>query len=125
MSGVIKHRKENPNNPNIAYLNINSLRQSLREICLKSSIDIICVNEIKLDASYPKAQFHIDGYQFRRDRNNHGGRKMVFVRNGKKSETICMEVTISQKKFCVTFAYRPPQNDNKVMFFNELNLSLN
>ena len=35
------------------------------------------------------------------------------------------EVTISKKKWCITFAYRPPQNDNKAMFFNELNLSLN
>ena len=38
--------------------------------------------------------------------------------------TICVEVTISKKKWCITFAYRPPQNDNKLPFFNELNLSL-
>ena len=41
LSGLIKFRKGNPNNPNIAYLNINSFREkilSLREICLKSSI---------------------------------------------------------------------------------------
>ena len=25
------------------------------------------------------------------------------------------EVTISKKKLCITFAYRPPQNDNKVI----------
>ena len=61
---------------------------------------------------------------------------MVFVRKGiiakrlepleeKENETICMEVTISKKKWCITFTHRPPQNDNKVMFFNELNLSLN
>ena len=87
MLGLKKLRKENPNNPNIAYLNINSLREkiiSLQEICLKSSIDILCVDKTKLDASYPNAQFHIEGYQFppfRRDRNKHGGRKMVFVRN--------------------------------------------
>ena len=59
--GLIKLRKENPNNPNIAYLNINSLSEkflSLRETCLKSSIDILCVDETKLDASYPNAQFH-------------------------------------------------------------------
>ena len=140
--GLIKLRKENPNNPNIAYLNINSLKEkiiNLREICLKSSIDILCVDETKLDASYPNVQFHIEGYQFppfRRDRNKHGGGKMVFVRNniiaqrleslqGKESETICIEVTISKKSWCITFADRPPQNDNKVMFFNELNLSLN
>ena len=140
LSGLIKLRKENPNNPNIAYLNINSLRKKiLRAICLKSSIDILCVDETKLDASYQNAQFHIEGYQFppfRRDRNKHGGGKMVFVRNdiiakrlesleGKESETICIEFTISKKKWCTTFAYRPPKNDNKVIFFNELNLSLN
>ena len=61
---------------------------------------------------------------------------MVFVPNSiiakrleslerKESETICIKVTISKKKWCITFAYRPPQNDNKVMFFNELNLSSN
>ena len=80
--GLIKLRKENPNDLNIAYLNINNLREkiiSLREIYIKSSIDVLCVNETKLDASYPNAQFHIEGYQFppcRRDRNKHGGGKM-------------------------------------------------
>ena len=75
LSGLLKLRKKNSNNPNIAYLNINSVREkiiSLREICLKSSIDILCVDETKLDVSYPNAQFHIEGYQFppfRRDRN--------------------------------------------------------
>ena len=87
MLGLAKLRKENPNNPNIAYLNINSLREkiiSLQEICLKSSIDILCVDETKLDASYPNAQFHIEGYQFplfRRYRDKRGGGKMVFVLN--------------------------------------------
>ena len=73
---------------------------------------------------------------FRRDRNKRGGGKMVFVRNSiiakrlesleeKESETICIEITISNKRWCITFVYRPPQNANKVMFFNESNLSLN
>ena len=53
-----------------------------------------------------------------------------FVRNGvitKKIESLegkrvrrllslrKSEVTISKKKLCITFAYRPPQNDNKVI----------
>ena len=61
---------------------------------------------------------------------------MVFVRNSiiakrlesleeKESETICIEITISNKRWCITFVYRPPQNANKVMSFNESNLSLN
>ena len=64
MLNIIKLRKENPNNPNIAYLNINSLREktiNLREICRKSSIDILYIDETELDATYPDAQVHIIG----------------------------------------------------------------
>ena len=35
-----------------------------------------------------------------------------------------MEVTTSKKKWCVTFAYRPPFNSNKDGFFKELHKSL-
>ena len=140
LSDLIKLKKENPNNPNIAYLNINSLREKiirLQEICLKGFIYILCVDETKLDNSYPNAQFHIDGYQFppfRRDKDKHGRRKMVFLWNGiiskriesieeKESETIYVDVTleISKKKWCITFASRPQRNNNRVMFFSELN----
>ena len=43
---------------------------------------------------------------------------------GKYSETICLELTVSKKKWCITFAYRPPSNDNKAIFFNDLTTSL-
>ena len=135
VSGLVKLRKDYINNPSIGYLNINSRSEeiiSLREICLKTSIDILCVDEMKLDSSYPNAQFHIDGYQFppfRKDRHKYGGGKMVYTRDGiiakrlenlegKHSETICLELTVSKKKWCITFAYRPPSNDNKAIFFN-------
>ena len=42
----------------------------------------------------------------------------------KVSETICIELTISKKKWCILFAYRPPQNNNLKTFFEEINLSL-
>ena len=38
-------------------------------------------------------------------------------------ETICIEITISKRKWCLTFAYRPPYN-NKATFFMKLNKSL-
>ena len=63
VSGLVKLRKDYMKNPSIGYLNINSLSDKiiyLREICLKTSIDILCVDETKLDSSYPNAQFHID-----------------------------------------------------------------
>ena len=39
-------------------------------------------------------------------------------------ETICIEITITKRKWCLTFAYRPPYNNNKATFFMELNKSL-
>ena len=53
-------RVENNSNPIVACLNINSLGEKinhLREICKESPIDILCVDETKLDSSYPHAQF--------------------------------------------------------------------
>ena len=68
---------------------------------------------------------------FRQDRDKNGGGKMVFIREGliakrlytyeDTSETISLEVTISKKEWCVTFAYRPSYNSNKGDFFKELN----
>ena len=61
-------------NPTIGYLNINSLRYkiiSLRELLLKAPIEILCIDETKLDDSFPDAQFIIENYHFppfRKDR---------------------------------------------------------
>ena len=96
------------------YLNINHLYSKidyLREICSKSPIDIFCINETRLDSSYPDAQFEVPGYQYPpycKDRNKSGGSKIVFVRKGLITkrlkafegdifETICLEVTIPKK----------------------------
>jgi len=85
---LIQLRQTNPSNPIIGYLNINSLRHKiteLRDILNKAQIDIICVDETKLDSSFPDSQFKIDNYQFpshRRDRNSKGGGKMVFIKQG-------------------------------------------
>ena len=134
-------RVENNSNPIIAYLNINSLGEKINhfhELCKESPIDILCVDEIKLDSSYPDAQFQIIDYQFppfRRDRNKYGGGKIVYIRQGlitrrlpkfetKVSETICVELAISKKKWCILFAYRPPRKNNLKTFFEEINLSL-
>ena len=60
-------RVENDSSPIVAYLNINSLGDKInhfREICKKSSDDILCDDEAKLDSSYPGAQFQINYYQF-------------------------------------------------------------
>ena len=42
----------------------------------------------------------------------------------KVCETIFVELTISKKKWCILFAYRPPQNNNLKTFLEDINLSL-
>ena len=57
-------RKLCTSNSIIGYLNINSLRikiTQLREACSKAPIDLLCIDETKIDASFPDAQFHIEG----------------------------------------------------------------
>ena len=131
---------ENDSNPIVACLNITFLSEKLnhfREICKESPINILCVDETKIDSSYSDAQFQTNDYQFppfRRDRNKCRGSKIVFIRQGlikrrlpkfetKVSETICVELIISKKKWYMLFAYRPPQNNNFKTFFEEINLS--
>ena len=40
------------------------------------------------------------------------------------AETICLELVIGKKKWCILFAYRPPDT-NKSMYFNEIYITLN
>ena len=39
----------------------------------------------------------------------------------KVSKTICVEVTISRKKWCIIFAYIPGKNNNLKTFPEEIN----
>ena len=95
-------------------MNINSIRNkiiSLRELVNKAPIDILCIDETKIDQSFPDSQFFIKNYEFppyRGDRNSEGGGKIVYVTQGfiskrlksfesKNIETICIELTTSKK----------------------------
>ena len=124
-------------NPLIAYLNINSLRNKvidLGEILKDLPLDYMVISETKLDESFPNSQFKLNGYEVRarRDRHKHGGGLIEFVRQGfickrlKKyepnySECICSELTISKKKWICFSIYRPPSTGNIKTFFEEMN----
>ena len=90
---------------------------------------MFCVDETKLDNSFPNSQFILENFQFRRDRNSKGGRKLVYEKQGiiakrlENLETIYIELTISIKKWCALFAYRS-QTQNKTSFFEEISSSL-
>ena len=91
---LVKLRKDYENNPIIGYFNINHLASKidyLKETCSKSPIDILCVDETKLDFSHPDVQFEIPGYQyppFRKDSNKNGGSKVVFTRDSLITERL-------------------------------------
>ena len=75
-------------------------------------MDILYIDETKLDDLIPDNQFKINGYQFPfliRDGDYRGGEKIVFMKQGlivnrlkqletKISKTIFLELTISNKK---------------------------
>ena len=113
-----------------------------RIICLKdtistSKINILCIDETKLDTSFPDSQFKIDGCQFplfRKYQDSKGGGKIIYVREGivakrlshcesPSIESICKELTISKRKWCILFVYRLPYF-NKGEFFKEISNSL-
>ena len=129
-------RSKDLNNPLINYLNISSKRNKIigvGKIMSKAPLGIIYIGETKLDESFPDFQFHMENYQFRpfrRDKNSKGVGKLIFLKNGlidkrvkdletKVSETICIELTISKKKWCILSVYKPPKQ-NSVLFFQQI-----
>ena len=68
--------------------NVNLLRnktEALREICKNVHIDILCIDEAKLDCSFLDSIFKFDGCQyppFRRHRGNRGVGEIVYVQEG-------------------------------------------
>ena len=114
--------------PLFAYLNINNMNNInlrnkviLKEIvgCLRP--DYLVISEMKLDDSFPSAQFNLPNYEIRAtsDRNKNGGGLIEFVKKGlickklkifepKESECICSEITVSKKEWLCFSIYSLP-----------------
>ena len=104
-------------------------------ILKQTGVEIVTVSETKLSEEFPDSQFFIDGYTFpayRRDRNKHGGGLIVFTKKDlitkrKKEfestdlEVICLELSISKRKWIIFSVYHPPGSGNFANFFSELN----
>ena len=77
-------RVNNVNRVIIGSLNINSLAPKFEELkaVIRTNLDILIIQETKLDDSFPPGQFLIDGYSqpYRLDRNKYGGGVMIYVR---------------------------------------------
>ena len=85
-------------------------------------INYLVLSEVKVDQSFPRAQFHIKGYEVRarRDRDKHGDGLIEFV----KYESICSEFTIANRKWICLNIYKSPDANNMNTFFDEITACL-
>ena len=114
----------------IGHLNINSVRNKIDELRhIIKGIDIFVITESKLDASFPTSQFIIDGFRepFRKDRTNHGGGILAYVRNDipckiikfiTSLEIVCIEVNFRKVKWMIIVVYYPRPHPSR-MYDNE------
>ena len=87
LDGLNRLSKEHQNNAIIGYRNINTCAMFKKKLS-KTQIHVLCIDETKLDESFPDAQFYIEDYQYpaiRKDCNKNGGGKIVYVKEGLNS----------------------------------------
>ena len=121
---IKQNRLKNKDKVILAHLNINSIRNKFT--CLKElvsdNIDVLVIQETKLDETFPERAFMIPGYKkpFRKDRNSHGGGIMVFIRDDIPSrevpqiqgfsdlEGMFVEINLRKSKWLLFATYKPP-----------------
>lgn len=118
----------------MASLNIASLPRHIDELRIwlnDQNVDILAINETRLDSTIPDESVKISNYEIiRKDRNRFGGGVCMYVRNSinyvnkssmvtSETEAICLEIRKSQSKpFTIISCYRPPNYEAKVFFKN-------
>ena len=118
-------RKDNVDRLIFAHLNINSIRNKFDNLSqlIKGKTDVLLISETKIDDSFPKGQFLIDGFSgpYRLDRNCQGGGLMLFVRKyipsnlltseEKPIESFSIELNLRNSKWLVNCSYNPHRNN--------------
>ena len=103
----------------LAHININSVRNKIHLLAdiIRGRVDILLISETKLDATFPRPQFFLEGYSepHRLDRTAFGGGLLLYFRNdipvkplpliSGNIECIFSEITISRKKWLLVGTY--------------------
>ena len=124
----------------MASLNITSLPRHIDELRVwmrDQNLDLLAINETRLDSSIPNESVKIINYQIiRKDRNRFGGGVSIYVRDSlnyvNKStivcdeiEAVCLEINKpNSKPFVVISCYRPPSY-NPTKFFEYIETIIN
>ena len=108
----------------IACININSLHKhidEIRYILMSGPLEVLAVNESKLDNTITDGEIHIPGYVITwKDRNRHGGGVALYIKENisfsvrhdlapAQLEIICLVINLPyNRSFLVSTWYRPP-----------------
>ena len=105
---------------------------SVKEL-LSHNLNLLVINETKLDDSFPNAQFQINGYKgLRKDRSNFGGGLCLCINEDSPSkqihtklleglESICTGMKSRKWKWLVIGIYKAPQSCSKMFIENSSN----
>ena len=117
-------------------MNINSLTKhidELRILLFDYSIDIISINETKLDDTIKSCEVHIPGYKFvRRDRNRQGGGVGFYIKTSITLFVVCSNLNVptlenlcikirkpNSKPFLIATWYSPPCSSVDLFLYYE------
>ncbi len=129
LSELVPYYKKYSNCLKVGHININSIRHKfnpLREALSKKMLDILCIQETKLDDTFPQAQFDVSGFkQYRQDYRSNEGGIMVFIRDDiahmrrtdlevnedrdGRIETLVLEIKIKSEKWVLSSLYKQPK----------------
>ena len=129
------YKVKNIDHLTIGSLNINSIRYKLDQlkVIIEDNIDILIIQETKLDNTFPDGQFYIEGYSppFRRDRNGYGGGLLIYIKENIPAkilnnnnlandiEGIFIELNFKNDKWLLFGTYHPPNQCSR-HYFTEL-----
>ena len=113
------------------YNNVNSYRHkhaAIHDVLTKHTVDFLAIAETKLDDSFPSDLYKVKDFElYRQDFTSKSGGLLVHVRNDIPQrrlplaevnsygfESICIEITIGNKKTIITSIYKHPYVKNDV-----------
>ena len=132
IDGLTDFYLKNKDNLKCAHLNINSLRYKfipLKNVLCKSLLDILSLQETKLDNSFPMAQFFVQGYRLhRKDHQKNSGGLLMLIRDdlpqcrrkdleavnaeSGRVEILALELVLRKEKWLLLSVYKQPQVKN-------------
>ena len=104
-SNLHQVRINNPSRIIFGQININSIRNKFEQLIyiVNNEIDILMVSETKLDGTFPKSQFLMQGYStpFIKSRTSKGGGILLYIKEDVPCKIIKTEIDAYYEGFII------------------------